>query len=420
MVVAGLGCGLALAAAPASADLCDLLGGCPAPPPAPQTDADGALHVDTDMQPLPPPAPGGPLLERVGGHLQLGLTERGYDGSPNGFGRAATAPQEASFVRGIGGTLMRIPVTWAQAEPSAPIAGVHSYRWRRDDLYSGLVSNGVRPILTLQGSPRWALAGSAGCVNRVCAQPPGPAHAADFAAFAAEVARRYPLAAAVEIWNEPNNHRGSVQGPRPAEYAALLAKAYDAVKAQRPAMRVLGGGLGAYGAGKDAPTTATNMRIGDYLGAMLDSGAATHMDGLSFHPYPNSVVDNPANDFFRVFSVVDGVLREHGAGETRLLPSEFGVATTEATAAERSRVLRDRWHDLDDPAPDAAYPVPGADRVDGVVFHTDIFGVNHDHYGWLSVMTNERTFRPQPVWCDFARMLAGRQTCPVTLSPPPA
>jgi hypothetical protein len=418
--VAGLGCGLALAATPASADLCDLLGSCPIPPPAHQTDPDGALHVNTAMQPLVAPQAGEPLLDRVGGHLQLGLTERGYDGSPSGFGRAATAPQEAAFVRGIGGTLMRMPVTWAQAEPSAPVAGVHTYRWRRDDLYSGLVSHGVRPILTLLDSPRWALTSGTGCVSGVCAQPPGAAHAADFAAFAAQVARRYPLAAAIEIWNEPNNHHGSVQGPRPAEYAAMLARAYDAIKAQRPAMRVLGGALGAYGAGSDAPTTATDMRIGEYLSAMLDGGAAAHMDGLSFHPYPNSVADNPANDFFRVFSVVDDVLQAHGAGATRLLPTELGVATTEATSADRSQVLRDRWHDLNDPAPTAAYPVPGADRVDGVVFHTDVLGVGHDHYGWLSVVTNEHTFHPQPVWCDFAKMLAGRQTCPFALSPPPA
>jgi hypothetical protein len=420
IVVAGLGCGLALAATPASADLCDLLGSCPDPAPAHQTDAGGALQVDTDMQPLAAPPAGGPIFDRVGGHLQLGLTERGYDGSPSGLGRAATAPQEAAFVRGIGGTLMRVPVTWAHAEPDAPVAGVHTYHWRRDDLYSGLVKNGVRPVLTLLGSPRWALSSGTGCAKGICPQPPGAAHAADFAAFAAAVARRYPLAAAIEIWNETNNHHGSVQGPRPAEYAALLAQAYDAIKAQRPAMRVLGGGLGAYGAGNDAPTTATDMRIGDYLSAMLDGGAATHMDGLSFHPYPNSTADNPDNDFFRVFTVVDDVLRAHGAGATRLLPSEFGVATTEAAPAERSRVMRERWHDLNDPDPGADHPVPGADRVDGVVFHTDLLGVDNDRHGWLSVVANQTTFRPEQVWCDFARMLAGRQTCPITLSPPPA
>jgi hypothetical protein len=51
---------VAFAAAPARAGLCDLLGTCgPAiGPPAPALDPDGALHVDTPMQPLPAPAAG--------------------------------------------------------------------------------------------------------------------------------------------------------------------------------------------------------------------------------------------------------------------------------------------------------------------------------------------------------------------------
>jgi hypothetical protein len=415
-VIAGL-CGVMLfAAVPAHAGLCDLLSTCPPPPPSSNVDPDGALHVATGMTPLPAPQAGRPLFDRIDGHLALGLTERGYDGSPNGSGRAATAAQEAAFVRGIDGTLLRVPVLWGHAEPDPPLAGVHTYEWPRDDLYRGLVTHGVRPILTLLGSPRWALSSETGCAD-VCEQPPGAAHADDFAAFAAAVARRYPLAAAIEIWNEPNNHRGSVQGPDPATYTALLAKAYDAIKAQRPQMRVLGGALGAYGVGADQATTAGDVRLGDFLQVMLEGGAGAHMDGLSFHPYPNSLADNPANDFFRAFSIVTGVLDAHGATAERLVASEFGVPTTQALPGDRSRVLQDRWHDLNDPGPNAAYPVPGHDRVDAVVFHTDISGIAYDQYGWLSVVTNRTTFRPQQVWCDFARLLAGHQTCPIAISP---
>src|SRR4051794_931040 len=122
LLLAALIAAPAIAAAPAGADLCDVLHTCPAPP-GPALDPDGALHVDTAMAPLPAPLPGGPLLERVDGHLQLGLTERGYDGSPNGFGRAATAAQEAAFVRGIGGALPRGPASWGQAEPHPPPGG---------------------------------------------------------------------------------------------------------------------------------------------------------------------------------------------------------------------------------------------------------------------------------------------------------
>jgi hypothetical protein len=408
----------AMAAVPAqsNAALCDLLGGCSWPS-GPALDPDGALHVDTPMTPLPAPVAGQPLFDRLHGHVQLGLTERAYDGSPNGFGRAATAAQEAAFVAGIDGTLLRVPVLWAQAEPQPPVNGQHSYSWSRDDLYSGLVEHGVRPILTVIASPRWAMDSTTGC-SSVCNQPPSADHAADFAAFAAALARRYPLAAAIEIWNEPNNSHGSVQGPRPDEYAALLAQAYDAIKAERPAMRVLAGALGAYGSGTDQVSTASAMRLDDYLRGMLAGGAAAHMDGLSFHPYPHSVAANPANGFYRTFALVDGVLQAAGAGTTRLVPTEFGVSTDEATQSDRSDTLQARWHDLNDPSPDAAYPIPGQNRVDAVVFHTDVTGINYDHYGWLSVVSNRDTFHPYLVWCDFARMLAGRQGCPATIRPP--
>jgi hypothetical protein len=408
----------AMAAVPAqsNAALCDLLGGCSWPS-GPALDPDGALHVDTPMTPLPAPVAGQPLFDRLHGHLQLGLTERAYDGSPSGFGRAATAAQEAAFVTGIDGSLLRVPVLWAQAEPQPPVNGQHSYSWSRDDLYSGLVEHGVRPILTVIASPRWAMDSTVGC-SSVCNQPPSADHAADFAAFAAALARRYPLAAAIEIWNEPNNSHGSVQGPRPDEYAALLAQAYDAIKAVRPAMRVLAGGLGAYGSGTNQVSNASEMRLDDYLRDMLAGGAAAHMDGLSFHPYPHSVAANPANGFYRTFALVDGVLQAAGAGTTRLVPTEFGVSTDEATQSDRSDTLQARWHDLNDPSPDAAYPIPGQDRVDAVVFHTDVTGINYDHYGWLSVVSNRDTFHPYLVWCDFARMLAGRQGCPATIRPP--
>jgi hypothetical protein len=374
----------AVAAPTAHAGLCDLLHTCGSPvaPPVP-------------MQPLPAPVPGRPLFDRVDGHLQLGLTERGYDGSPNGLGRAATANQEASFVRGVDGTLLRVPVSWAQAEPDPPVGGVHQYRWPRDGLYSGLVERGVRPILTLQTAPRWALASTAGC-TRVCAQPPGPGHAADFAAFAAAVAHRYPLAAAIEIWNEANNHHGSVQGPRPAEYAALLARSYDTIKAARPAMRVLGGSLGAYGANAAQPTTARDMRLGDFLQAMLDNGAASHMDGLSFHPY----------DFDGTFHVIDAVLAANGDSTMRRVPTEFGISTDDASQTDRSDELQSLWHKLD-----------ARGDVDAAIFHTDITAIAHDHYGWLAVVQNRTTFHPYRVWCDFARLLAGQQSCPATIRP---
>ena len=206
------------------------------------------------MQPLPAPVPGQPLFDRVDGHLQLGLTERGYDGSPNGFGPRSD--------REPGGIVRARDRRDAAAGPGLVGAGRARPAGRRRASLPLAARRPLQRARRARGAPdphaadRTAL----GAVEhgrlhaRLCAAA-GPAHAADFAAFAAAVAHRYPLAAAIEIWNETNNHHGSVQGPRPAEYAALLARSYDAIKAARPAMRVLGGSLGAYGASSAQPTT---------------------------------------------------------------------------------------------------------------------------------------------------------------------
>ena len=110
------------------------------------------------------------------------------------------------------------------------------------------------------------------------ATPVTPEGVAAFGRHAAETVLRFPAIDAVEVGNEINSEN-FVSGPlreaalpqRAEGYAALLESVARQVRAARPGVRILGGGL------HSVPT--------GYV-AMLDAaGAFAHMDALAFHPY---------------------------------------------------------------------------------------------------------------------------------------
>ena len=122
---------------------------------------------------------------------------------------------------------------------------------------------------------------------------------ADFAAFCADVVRRFPYVHDVIVGNEPNLNRfwlpqfnpdGS-DAAAPA-YEALLAQAYDAIKAVRPHSTVYGGALAPRGGdrpGTGRDTHSPTAFIADLGAAYRASGRAVPiMDAFAFHPYPEA------------------------------------------------------------------------------------------------------------------------------------
>jgi hypothetical protein len=127
---------------------------------------------------------------------------------------------------------------------------------------------------------------------------------ADFAAFAVDVAKRFPYVHDFIVGNEPNLNRfwlpqfapdGS-DAAAPA-YEQLLATTYDALKSAHPRSTVYGGalaprGIDRPGSGRDthSPTTF----IADLGAAYRASGRATPiMDAFAFHPYPENSTIGP-------------------------------------------------------------------------------------------------------------------------------
>ena len=127
---------------------------------------------------------------------------------------------------------------------------------------------------------------------------------ADFAALVVDVAQRYPLVHDFIIGNEPNLNRfwlpqfgGSGEDLAAPAYEALLATAYDALKAVRPHSTIYGGALAPRGV--DKPNTGRDTHsptafIADLGAAYRASGRAVPiMDAFAFHPYPENSATGP-------------------------------------------------------------------------------------------------------------------------------
>jgi hypothetical protein len=127
---------------------------------------------------------------------------------------------------------------------------------------------------------------------------------ADFAAYAASVARAAPSVRIVIVGNEPNLNRywlpqfnddGS-DAAAPA-YESLLARTYDALKAESPSLTVLGGAVSPRGGDVAGirPTHSPTVFIRDLGAAYRASGRTTPiMDGFAFHPYEDNSSVAPA------------------------------------------------------------------------------------------------------------------------------
>jgi hypothetical protein len=198
--------------------------------------------------------------------------------------------------------------------------------------------------------------------------PQRPADRADFAAYAAAVVQALPQVRAVIVDNEPNlstfwRPQFGVGGSDLAAraYTDLLARSYDAVKATRPAVQVLGGAVSPRGAdrpGGSRPTHSPTAFIRDLGSAYRASGRKRPlMDGFAIHPYMEASRDSPTAahpdnttitiaDYPKLVSLLARAFRGTAQPGARLpvYYTEFGVQTA-VPAAKR------RFYDqLDSPA----------------------------------------------------------------------
>jgi hypothetical protein len=151
---------------------------------------------------------------------------------------------------------------WQQVEPQAGSYADPPYYAR---YMAALRQAQIEPLLVL----------SFANVNYDSGKTPfTPAGRAAFAAYGAEVSRRYrEQVHAVEVWNEVNGSFCS--GPcvldRAGTYSALLEDSYAALKRAQPDLTVIGG-------------AAVKVPM-PWFDALIAHGAARHWDAVAVHPY---------------------------------------------------------------------------------------------------------------------------------------
>jgi hypothetical protein len=174
--------------------------------------------------------------------------------------------QYFSASKAAGATWVRVEYTWERTEPSP---GVIDYT-QTDRMNANAVANGLDTMALLFALPGWA--SSNGNWNGV------PKDWNQWAAFVTRMVTRYKATVHHwEIWNEPD--LGFWAGT-PAQYAKLLAVAYDAIKAVDPTATVWFGGLSMNGATYPVSTAKT------FLEACLNdpiNPAGDKMDGVAWH-----------------------------------------------------------------------------------------------------------------------------------------
>jgi hypothetical protein len=207
--------------------------------------------------------------------------------------------------------------------------------------------------------------------------PRTPAERADFAAYAASLVTALPHVRFVIVGNEPNlstfwepQFGAGGRDVAARAYADLLARSYDAIKAARGDVVVLGGALSPRGADRPngiRPTHSPTAFIRDLGAAYRASGRQRPlMDGFAFHPYMEASRYSPTGRHPRntAITIADypklaALLREafHGTAQPgERLPifyTEFGVQTRVPEAKRRF------YLDLESPA-----------RTDAVAFTT--------------------------------------------------
>jgi hypothetical protein len=181
--------------------------------------------------------------------------------------------------------------------------------------------------------------------------PRSPSDRADFAAFAAALVRALPHVKAVIVGNEPNlstfwKPQFGAGGTDAAAHAYedLLARSYDAVKAARPDVAVIGGALSPRGADRpngSRPTHSPTRFLYDLGVAYRASGRTKPlMDGFAIHPYMQASRDSPTAahpdnttitlaDYPKLVRLLDAAFRgtHQEAAKLPVYYTEFGVQT---------------------------------------------------------------------------------------------
>ena len=362
------------------------------PPPACEP---GASDRNPDDEPVAP-SRGERLIPKVDGHIPIGFNDSSHQ---RGW---ITLDEALRLYETAGATLTRLPLDWGDVESSPGELDFSAY----DEIYCTAVAAGVRPVWHLTGIPAWAASGGQ-CADP-CVRPPEDEHLPQLERFAEIAAARYPRAAALEAWNEPNLRGFWGGSPDPAAYASVLEAIYTGAKNGDPRMPVLGGALS-----NNPADGEIGLSLRSFLTAMLAEGTTEHMDGFSFHPYPIQPIDAEGEQFTPAFEVARELLDLEAPG-LRLWVTEVGVPTEPTGFAppfppdEQAAILEDVLAHLNADA-----------GVDAALFHS-LMDVPSDQtgapgFGLFTQPDDDSLITVKPAVCALRAAVELGGQCPAVL-----
>lgn len=298
-----------------------------------------------------------------------------------GIEGALTPSQAAQLYLDEGAQVDRYTVTWWQAEPNQGVCesdpnnatdpkGCQLTQYY-DPIYTALTgaqpgsaattnAHPIRPVIVVAYAPSWAInradeptsegvsttpcgkqPNSQPCAQQCPTQPatyecaPTPDHYQDYANFAATVAKRYPLAAAIEVWNEENGgFAETAPCCDPNGYAQLLRDTYQTVHpltqngSVSSDMKVLLGGL------VPTPPDKGSATVAQFLGDVYATWGTSHgtpvfMDGIGLHLEHNWPGDDSID---ATLDEVRDVRDDFGDSLRQIYVTEAGTTTTPSSA----------------------------------------------------------------------------------------
>ncbi|MBC8263854.1 MAG: hypothetical protein H8E47_06990 [Anaerolineales bacterium] len=161
------------------------------------------------------------------------------------MGGQDTDPTRRDLAAAAGFTMHRTSVSWASIEPNAPVGGVHTYNW--PDSTFNIYRNDRRliPYVIVMNNPSWAVP-----VGQPTCGPIDSDHLDDFGEFVGQLVSRYADVTPYwvfyneeDLWTTPyvGHDAGGCWGGNGAEYAQMLAVAWDAAHSANPNAQVIFG-----------------------------------------------------------------------------------------------------------------------------------------------------------------------------------
>ena len=242
-----------------------------------------------------------------------------------------------------GAHYLRHTMSWQDYEPRPGVYDA-TFFTHPDRDYNDLLARGIQEVIILIGTPSWAVTtfgrgarsadGHFRCdgSNSPCIAPPDINRAqvmTQWQHFVRVVTARYPKAAGIEVWNEPNIQAFWLQQQDPVLYAHILAATSQAAHSVNAKMPVLIGSMANY----YGSTTTSTTRTDTFLRTIYRTVGATAFNAIGWHYYPCD--DNATEQKARASRFLDGLRAVRDAFHDTSKP--FWLTETGATTSGKER-----------------------------------------------------------------------------------